>query len=342
MSRRRYISTNISLDTKVNKLAMQCGDFAVLLYTWMIPHAEDSGQITADPEELLFMVVPGRRDKTAEDIVNAIDGMISLGLIYELKLKNGKTVLQFPPEAFYRYQTYIPQPKRTPDNIAEEEDKQQDHRETAKNAEENNISAKQTNNTASPSPSLSPSPSPSKERYSNFASDDAAPSQADSPTKSKAPVQEIVELYNTICTSLPKVQKVTQKRSREIRTRWRSYPDIETFRRLFQKAQDSDFLSGGNGRWTGCNFDWLIKEANMVKVLEGCYDSRAGPASRGVAQPASSDKFNEEARIIDEVFGGDIREYGFWVSAGKPPIEEWRRKKHHNQRYYAQRHEKPA
>ena len=38
MARRRYISTNISTDPKVNILAEKYGDFAALLYTWMIPH----------------------------------------------------------------------------------------------------------------------------------------------------------------------------------------------------------------------------------------------------------------------------------------------------------------
>jgi hypothetical protein len=107
--------------------------------------------------------------------------------------------------------------------------------------------------------------------------------------------------------------------------RWKSYPDLETFRRLFQKAQESDFLSGRSGRWTGCNFDWLLKEANMIKVLEGCYDNKGN--ARGMAAPTSDEGWEEEKRIISEKFGGDINEYGFWISAGKPPIDEWRRRR---------------
>ena len=48
MSRRRYLSTEVSLDTRINRLALEAGDFAALLYTWMIPHAEDDASITAD------------------------------------------------------------------------------------------------------------------------------------------------------------------------------------------------------------------------------------------------------------------------------------------------------
>ena len=45
MSRRRYISTSMSIDKRLNKLAVEAGDFAALLYTWMIPHAADDTTI---------------------------------------------------------------------------------------------------------------------------------------------------------------------------------------------------------------------------------------------------------------------------------------------------------
>ncbi len=141
----------------------------------------------------------------------------------------------------------------------------------------------------------------------------------------KTPFDTLVSLYNETCSSLPRIQKLTDRRKKEIRTRWRTYPDMDIFRRLFKKAQESDFLSGRSGRWTGCNFDWLLKEANMIKVLEGCYDNKDN--ARGMAAPTSDEGWEEEKRIISEKFGGDINEYGFWISAGKPPIDEWRRRR---------------
>lgn len=103
MSRRRYVSTQISQDTRVNRLAVSYGDFAALLYTWMIPHAADDATLPGDPEELLYQVLPGRRDKSPEDVQAALDGMVALGLVQY----NGDGRLMFPPVAFYRYQTYI-------------------------------------------------------------------------------------------------------------------------------------------------------------------------------------------------------------------------------------------
>lgn len=127
MSRRRYISTTISVDKMVNQLAMTAGDFAAMLYTWMIPHAGDDGCLTGDPDEILMTVIPGRRDKTPADVVIALAAMAELGLIGYL---DGR--IAFPAESFYRYQTYIKAENRRPQAKAENSEPQQ---ETPKNAE---------------------------------------------------------------------------------------------------------------------------------------------------------------------------------------------------------------
>jgi hypothetical protein len=97
------------------------------------------------------------------------------------------------------------------------------------------------------------------------------------------PYQEIQELYNKICQTLPKVQELTDKRKTAIKNRWQTYSKrknaqgeamgILLFEELFNRANESDFLSGRNGKWKGCNFDWLINENNLVKVLEGTYEN---------------------------------------------------------------------
>lgn len=98
MSRRRYLSTDISTDARVKKLS----DFGALLYTWMVPHAADDGGITGDPDELRDLVVPGRKRPPSE-VAEAISRMIEVGLLEQ----GEKHRLFFPPDSFYRYQTYI-------------------------------------------------------------------------------------------------------------------------------------------------------------------------------------------------------------------------------------------
>lgn len=137
MSRRRYLSTEISLDPRVNQLAVKAGDFAALFYTWLIPHADDDCSLSGDPETLLYTVLPGRRDKTVEDIAKTLDAICQAGLLIRKD-----DCLIFPPDTFYRYQTYIPAEKR------------RKLHQSVKNAEKHRRSAK---NTVSPSPSPSPS-----------------------------------------------------------------------------------------------------------------------------------------------------------------------------------------
>lgn len=132
MARRRYISTKISLDAKVNKLAMTAGDFAALLYTWMIPHAEDDARLAGDPDELLMTICPGRRDKTAEDITQALQAMHDLDLIVWDRAAN---VVQFPT-SFYQFQSYIKarMPAQPVDTPSPASDNSANQRKSAQNA----------------------------------------------------------------------------------------------------------------------------------------------------------------------------------------------------------------
>lgn len=92
------------------------------------------------------------------------------------------------------------------------------------------------------------------------------------------PYQKILNLYHEKCTSLPKVQKLTNQRKNTIKARWNEYDkDIDTFKECFEKVEDSDFLSGRSGAWSNCCFDWIMKPANFTKVLEGNYDNKNKP-----------------------------------------------------------------
>jgi hypothetical protein len=58
-----------------------------------------------------------------------------------------------------------------------------------------------------------------------------------------------------------------------IKARLNTY-SIEDFKELFTKAEKSDFLKGSNSRNWSATFDWLIKDSNMAKVLDGNYDNK--------------------------------------------------------------------
>lgn len=84
----------------------------------------------------------------------------------------------------------------------------------------------------------------------------------------------IQSLYNSVCGSYPRLVKMSEKRKKAIRARINSGYTIEDFKRLFQIAEQSDFLKGKNARDWYADFDWMIKDSNMAKILEGKYLDR--------------------------------------------------------------------
>lgn len=97
--------------------------------------------------------------------------------------------------------------------------------------------------------------------------------------------QHIMTDFHDTCTDLPTIRAMSEARKKKIRTllnefdKLKIWPDVTMYDRLhriFEMAQDSDFLSGRNGRWGGCSFDWLINKTNALKVLEGTYANKGG------------------------------------------------------------------
>ena len=115
----------------------------------------------------------------------------------------------------------------------------------------------------------------------------------------KTDFQQIAEMYNTTCPSLPSVKALSDARKKAIKARLNTY-SLDDFRTLFEKAEASDFLKGGNDRnWTA-SFDWLIKDANMAKVLEGNFDNKpkAANGKPSIYQPKHD--YNAMARMLAE------------------------------------------
>ena len=92
--------------------------------------------------------------------------------------------------------------------------------------------------------------------------------------KNNIDYQLIADMYNAICISFPKLTKLSDKRKKTIRARFNQGYTVEDFKRLFELAEGSSFLKGGNGRSWMASFDWLIADANMAKTLDGNYSDR--------------------------------------------------------------------
>lgn len=108
--------------------------------------------------------------------------------------------------------------------------------------------------------------------------------------------EDIKNLYNSTCVSFPRCTVLSEARKKAIKARFASGYTVDDFKSLFMKAEASSFLKGRNDRNWMASFDWLIKDANMAKVLSGNYDDHGG----GQGGVNSSDT-------------AENRQYGTWV-----------------------------
>jgi hypothetical protein len=80
-------------------------------------------------------------------------------------------------------------------------------------------------------------------------------------------------MYNETCISLPRVKSLSDARKKSIKARLNKY-SLADIQQAFTNAEESDFLKGSNGRNWQADFDWIMKDANIAKVLDGNYANR--------------------------------------------------------------------
>lgn len=112
------------------------------------------------------------------------------------------------------------------------------------------------------------------------------------------PYKEIMESFNEIAISFPKTITLTANRKAHLKSRWRedkSRQNIDFWRSIFQRMENSDFISGRSGKWDKASFDWIIKsEDNLIKLLEGNYDNKGGNGNGKTTEPERRRQYTEE------------------------------------------------
>ena len=114
-----------------------------------------------------------------------------------------------------------------------------------------------------------------------------------------APVREVVEAYNRTCTSFPAVRALSDSRKKAIKARLKTY-SLGDFQTMFEKAEKSDFLKGANDRNWSANFDWMIKDANFAKILDGNYDNGTARSSPRGHPKSRKEELEEMYRMTEE------------------------------------------
>lgn len=82
---------------------------------------------------------------------------------------------------------------------------------------------------------------------------------------------EIKDIYNSVCTKLPQVQKLTEKRNKAIDKFLEEFTE-EQFKNICEIANSTDFLIGENDNGWKADFDFLMKTDKATNVLEGRYN----------------------------------------------------------------------
>ena len=118
--------------------------------------------------------------------------------------------------------------------------------------------------------------------------------------------QQISDMYNDICISFPKCKTLSDARKKAIKARLKTY-SVDDFKNLFEIAEMSDFLKGNNDRNWNATFDWLIKDSNMAKVLDGNYNNKnkGGEINdiRRKDKKVVERELDENEREINRIFG---------------------------------------
>ena len=105
-------------------------------------------------------------------------------------------------------------------------------------------------------------------------------------------VKTVVEHYHARCPSLQKVKELTPSRRHAINARMKELKTPEALDGFLDKVESSDFITGRDGKWQGKRgIDWIFKQQNFVKILEGNYDNKG---STPTLSPEEEERKREE------------------------------------------------
>lgn len=109
-------------------------------------------------------------------------------------------------------------------------------------------------------------------------------------TGNNCPHQEILRLFAKRLPNMPQPRIWKAKRAKDLADRWKwvlsakredgtpyatdKESALDFFDRFFAYVAESDFLTGRNGAWTGCDLPWLVKEDKFANIISGKYDNR--------------------------------------------------------------------
>lgn len=111
--------------------------------------------------------------------------------------------------------------------------------------------------------------------------------------------QLIVDMYNDTCVSFPRLQKLSENRKKAIKARLNTYT-VEDLKRAFELAESSSFLKGQNNRNWSATFDWMMKDTNLAKILEGNYNNKQQSIQYSAYQQKGLPEWYHDQSILEQ------------------------------------------
>ena len=116
----------------------------------------------------------------------------------------------------------------------------------------------------------------------------------------------LMNTFNTMFGGkLPKVTSMTEKRKKAVKARVAEHGKnaiITVFNNVLQSA----FLTGHNDKNWSCDFDWIFRPTNFIKILEGNYNGK-----RSDTNQARRESRKDLANLAAKILAADTSQDGF-------------------------------
>ena len=133
-----------------------------------------------------------------------------------------------------------------------------------------------------PTPQGAGEEKPESEKPRNTKHDTEEKAEPPKPNLEMELFESIREVYNSTLPELPKAEKITASRAKALRQRIKESPERKEpgwWKKFFSRVRNFPWPMGRNKDKWRANFDWLIGERGMQKILEGTFRPFQGSAA---------------------------------------------------------------
>ena len=115
--------------------------------------------------------------------------------------------------------------------------------------------------------------------------------------------EEVIEIFNTCCSDLPQVSKLTKDRQNLILKILETH-STQDIGDVFKNVTESDYLSGRkSGTTWKATFDWILIPGNFIKILEGNYKNLNNGKQNSNQSKSDAEHKQSAVDAVNALFG---------------------------------------